>query len=279
MKASDRRIVMVVPLVALAIAFWLLVLSPKRQEAASLKEDVVSLEAEVSQLEQTVAAGEQAREDFSSDYKKVVVLGKAVPEGDDQASLLAQLSEISQEAGVTFRRLELAASVDEEGESATESAPAPEEAPAEASGSDTSSTASPAPATEEAAAVLPIGATVGPAGLAVMPYTLDFEGNFLRVADFIRGLDSTVNTADGQVGVEGRLLTIDGFSLTQDPTVGFPSLAASFAVTTYLTTPGEGVMGGTPEAPVPAATDAPSASPEVASPGEVTPSSEPGAAP
>jgi hypothetical protein len=102
----------------------------------------------------------------------------------------------------------------------------------------------PVSATEAAAALLPLGAEIGPAGLGVMPYTLTFTGDFFELADFIKGLDSQVKTSGEKVTVDGRLLTIDGFSLEADPKQGFPTLQATFAVTTYLTPPGEGVTGG-----------------------------------
>ena len=69
--------------------------------------------------------------------------------------------------------------------------------------------------------MMPLGAAIGPAGLAVMPYTLIFEGNFFQVADFIHGLDSLVETKNEEVAVTGRLITINGFALPEDP--GFPS--------------------------------------------------------
>ena len=70
-----------------------------------------------------------------------------------------------------------------------------------------------------------------------MPYTLTFNGDFFQIADFIKGLDSLVKTENAKVAVDGRLITIDGFSLASDPDAGFPALEATFSVTTYLTPP------------------------------------------
>ena len=91
---------------------------------------------------------------------------------------------------------------------------------------------------------------MGPAGLAVMPYTLDFSGNFFQIANFIKEIDSLVHTGPGKVAVDGRLVTLDGFALTAAAEKGFPQLNANFAVTTYLTPPGQGLTAGaTPTAP------------------------------
>ena len=75
------------------------------------------------------------------------------------------------------------------------------------------------PATEATAAVLPLGATVGAAGLPLIPYDFKFLGDFFDFADFFGDLDAQVKVTDDGSGptVHGRLLTIDGFALTANP--------------------------------------------------------------
>ena len=182
-----------------------------------------------------MAQAEEARQQFPVDYQRLVVLGKAVPGDDDTASLLVQVNWIAKGAGGSFREIQLSP-----GSGGT--AETPTVTPGAASGGE------PVSATEAAASLLPLGATIGPAGLAVMPYTLTLRGNFFEVADFIKGLDSMVETQQEKVSVDGRLLTIDGFSLEGDPEVGFPTLKATFSITTYVTPPSQGVAGeATPE--------------------------------
>jgi len=229
LKSNNSVIVGAVLIVVVGIAFWMLAVSPKREEAAKLDKQAASLETSLSIHQGEVTQGEAAREEFDSDYQKLVVLGKAVPGDDDTASLLVQINRIAEKTGVEFRNIKLTSDGGEE-----EAAAAPEGA-------------SP---TEATAALLPLGASVGPAGLAAMPYTLTFDGNFFTIADFIAKLDALVKTENEDVLVDGRLLTIDGFSLAPDEEKGFPALEGSFAVTTYLTPPGEGITGGaTPTAP------------------------------
>ena len=98
-----------------------------------------------------------------------------------------------------------------------------------------------------------------------MPYTLTFRGEFFQIADFIAGLDALVKTTNGRLNANGRLVTVDGFSLEEDEEAGFPTLTAKFAVTTYLTPPGQGVTAGaTPIAPP--ATTAPPTTPVTTTP-------------
>jgi hypothetical protein len=231
-SASKKLIVAMVAIAVLAAAFWMLLLSPKREDAQKLGKQVDKLEASLATHEAEVSEALQARDAFSRNYEQLVVLGKAVPADDDTASMIVQVNRIAEAADVEFRNLKLAS----EG-----SGEAPPVAVAPEGG------ASP---TEVAASTLPLGATVGPAGLAVMPYELTFDGEFFEMADFIKGLDELVKTENAKVAVTGRLFTINGFAL--EPVTGqpFPALQATFTVTTYLTPPSEGVTAGaTPTGP------------------------------
>jgi len=249
MKSFDRTLMVGLTALALVAVFWFVVLAPKRNEASDLKDEVDRLEAAVADQQETIAFAEQARREFPGDYRRLVTLGKAVPEDADTSSFLAQLSGISRRAKVEFRALEL---VDEavtgaapapvppaEEGGSTEEQPATDEVPAE------QTAPTPAPtATEAAAASLPIGATVGSAGLPVLPYKLEFQGGFFEIAGFMRGLDSLVGLKKQEVRSKGRLMTIDGFVLSRDLQKGFPSLLAAMAVTTYVTPADQGLTGG-----------------------------------
>lgn len=234
MNPANRAMAVLAAFAVLAFLFWTQLLSPKREEAKQLKAQVGQLQASLATHQAEIAEGEAAKREFSTEYQRLVVVGKAVPGDDDIASLLVQVNRLADNADGTFRDLQLSAEGGGEEPAATP--------PAAAGGE-------PASATEVAASLLPLGASIGPAGLAVMPYTVTFEGNFFEIADFIEGLDSLVDTKQEEVVVDGRLVTVDGFSLKADPDKGFPALQASFALTTYLTPPGEGAAGTLPESP------------------------------
>ena len=48
MLGSDRTVLVLVPVVALAVAFWFLALAPKRQEASDLQAQVDTLQTSIS---------------------------------------------------------------------------------------------------------------------------------------------------------------------------------------------------------------------------------------
>jgi Tfp pilus assembly protein PilO len=269
MKGADRAIVIALPVLLLAVAFYLMVLSPKRQEASTLAEENAALEQQVDDQNAVADFGEAARKDFPKYYSRMIVLGKAVPESADSASMLVQLNSISGSAGVEFRGLELgegsAASSEVSGEPppAATTEPSVSEVSAESTTETTegeattttevtATTTAPVPATETAAAVMPIGATVGPAGLPTLPYDLTFRGDFFQIADFIAGVDRLIGLkkSASQVAANGRLLTIDGFSLKGGRPGSSPELDALFAMTSYVTPGGQGLtLGASPTAP------------------------------
>ncbi len=237
MKASDRSVLIGLLVLGLVAAFWFLMLAPKRERADELTAKADGLRAAVAEQEALAASALQAQADYSKNFKRLVVLGKAAPPGGDTPSFLTQLADLTQSTGTRFASLTLAG---------------PEAIPTPATSETTTdqnaaAAATAAPATEAAAATLPLGATVGPAGLGVLPYTLAGSGNFFDVADLLAGLDSQVGTSGSRTKVGGRLLTISGFTLA--PTTG-GDLDLSLQVVSYVLPKSQGLTAGaTPAGP------------------------------
>ena len=256
MKSSDRTILIVLPLIALAIGFYLLVLAPKQREAGELQDKADSLSAEIQTSETAISTAEAARSSFAKNYADMVKLGTAVPEDDDQATLIHDLDAMGTDNDLDFQSF----AVSEDAAGATTSAPAPPASGTDSSSTstdstttETSTTTTSAP-TEASAATLPLGATVGPAGLPVTPYTLTYYGGFFDMAGLFSDLDNRVKVNDSGTDpiAHGRLMTVDGFAMSADPVKGFPSVAAEIAVTTYMVPADQGMAAGaTPAGPAP----------------------------
>lgn len=239
MRSTDRTIVLILPVIALLIGFWVLVLGPKQSQSGDLQGKIDELQTTLQTSQAQIAEGQAARQSFNKDYADLVSLGAAAPAGDDQATLVYDMSKLGEKNNVRFRSFEVTP-----GTAAAAATPAPAPAPAPAEGTTTDATA--VPATEAVAATLPLGAAVGPAGLPTMPYSFTYLGDFFDVAGLFGDLDDQVNTSDdgSSPAVRGRLLTIDGFALTANPALGFPSVQADFSVTTYLVPDEQGLEAG-----------------------------------
>jgi len=232
---STKTALAVVAVIALAGAFWLLLLGPKREKADELAEQTSSLRSEVASERQRAESAVVAKRDFPRYYSELVLLGKAVPAEAATPSLLVQLNGVSAKANTSFQSIS-------------------------GGGAGAEEEVVPALPGEEVVIPPPIGSSAGPGGLLGMPYSLQFDGGFFDVADFIQGLDSLVRTKDGIVDADGRLVMIDGFDLAPvEEHSGRPGeLTATFGVTTYVAPPGQGLTAGaTPAGPSTTAPEGP----------------------
>jgi Tfp pilus assembly protein PilO len=215
---SARTALAVVFVIAIAAAFWLILLAPKRDKANELKDQAATLSSELEAAQAQANEALTARKDFASDYAQLVQLGKAVPADAATPSLLVELQTLGALTRTSFDSISLGG-----GEGGGE-------APGEGGEPDS---------------LPPLGTTTGPAGLLAMPYSLEFEGGFFEIAEFIHGLDSLVTTKDGRVDARGRLITVDSFELAPaDEGEGSSNLLAHLSVSTYVTPPGQGLTAG-----------------------------------
>jgi Tfp pilus assembly protein PilO len=262
MKASDRTVLMALVLVGLLAATWFLLIAPKRQEASKLGDEIAQLEGDLSGQEALVAEGRAAQTEYQRNFSSLVVLGKAAPADGDTPAMLEQLVAISERANADFELLQQGSppevqqpvAAETTTDANAETPPAEGETPP-AEG-ETTTPVSTVPATEASAATMPLGATVGSAGLSVLPYDVRFTGDFFEIADLFKGVDQMVDSEAAKVDVSGRLVTVNGFTMTKEDTTS--PLEVQLSISTYVLPESQGLTaGGTSAAPpttVPAAT-------------------------
>lgn len=218
---STKTALSVFFVIAIAAALWLILLAPKRDRANELKDQAATLTTELAAAEAKASEALAAKKDFASDYAELVQLGKAVPADASTPSLLIELETLGTATHTSFDSIALGGGEGESGEEATGG---------------------------EAESLPPLGATAGPSGLLAMPYSLEFEGGFFDVANFIHRLDGLVTTKDDAVRAHGRLVTVDSFELApggaEEGKGSSGKLAAHLSVSTYVTPPGQGLTAG-----------------------------------
>ena len=223
MSTRDRTILGVVCLVVAIVAPYLLVISPKRAQASKLQTQINAVQAQLASVQQQLAEGERARAAFASSYTTLVRLGEAVPTDDNTPSLIYQLQAAAKQTGIQFQSLTFNAG--------------------QGGGSSSSNSSS------AAAGALPPGATVGPAGFPVEPFTFTFTGNFFHLANFLGRLQKFVTATNKKVSVSGRLMSLNGITFAPN-TTSSAQIQATIAATTYLLPASEGLLNGaTPSGP------------------------------
>jgi hypothetical protein len=214
-------VLIAVAFAAAAGAYWMLVLTPKREEAAKLSSQIALKQAALAQAEADLASYESARGSYRSNYSKVARLGKAVPANDDVRSLMVQINSAADSSKVDFRTISLGSSG---------------AAPAGVAGT---------PATSGAASALtppPGSSVVGTAGFSTMPFSFKFKGSFVSLGAFFNRLDRFVTVKNQNVDVTGRLLLLNSISLAPDSQKGFPLISAEVAANSYLLPPTQDVL-------------------------------------
>jgi len=268
----DGTVLAVIVVVAAIAAAWLLVISPKRDQAAKLDSQIHSVQSSLNSVRSQLAQAQAARSTFRGSYTMLVRLGEAVPTDDDVPSLIYQIQSAASATGVDFGGL----TVNPSGAASSTPASPPSSGTGAASTATPSSTP-PASATpgSSSAPALPPGVSVGPAGFPVEPFNFTFQGNFFHLANFFGRLEHFVQATNRRISVSGRLLTLEAINLAP-AAGGFPQIQATVSATTYLLPATQGLVeGATPAGPAqppavqPASTSSPQSSSGSAPPAAV----------
>jgi hypothetical protein len=216
MTGRDRIVLIVLATLGVLAAVWLLAVSPEREQAAKLSDQVNAASAQLATAEGQVASarGDQSR--YAAAYASVVSLGKAVPPGEEVPSLIYQLDRASKQKQVEFNSI--------------------------VSGSGGGSSASSAAS----------AATTAAAGFTAMPFTFVFNGSFEDLYHLFQQLNRyTLQTASGSLHVTGRLLTIQSVKLApvasaaaQGSSKSGEQLTGTITATAYVLPAGQGLTGG-----------------------------------
>ena len=279
----DKKIALMIVPLALVLGYWFMVLGPKRGDAAELGAQLEQVEKKRDDAQSQAAALEGSKNTYAKDYETVVRLGKAIPATLDMPSLIVQLDAAAKGTGIDFKKVRAGArnaappppaptqggtggDAAAGGEKAsTDGGKATEQANEAAKTSDSANAAAGADAAAGTAAS-------GAPGLDSVPLEFSFTGSFFDLADFFHRTKRFVRLANGNVKVQGRLMTIDGLTFTG---ASFPVIKAEVLATVYLSPKSEGTTAGatsegpatTPAAGAPAAgTPAPTTAPAGNSP-------------
>jgi hypothetical protein len=198
MTRRDRLVIVVVAVVAAIAASWILVVSPKRDQAAKLQSKVASAQQKLDSARTQLAQNAAASRQYASNYAALARLGEAVPATDDIPSLIIQLQDAADGARVDFQSLQ---------------------------------NGSAAGGTAGAAAAAPASGTAT-SGAAGEQLTFSFSGSYFQLSNFFNKVQHFVTPTGTGVQVRGRLLSLNSVSLTPG-SGGFPQITAQITATIY----------------------------------------------
>jgi Tfp pilus assembly protein PilO len=258
----DRKILLLLVPIALAAAYWFLLLSPQREQETKLQDQLTQAQSERDTAEQAASSLGAAKRNFATDYAAVIYLGKSIPSNVDMPSLIVQLDRAARGTGIQFTSMqtgERTAATPAAGAAPT-TTPGAQSAPGQAAQSatnavDNSNAASTAGSGQTPTDPSQAGAVPQQAALETVPLDFQFDGSFFDLADFFHRMKRFVRVANDEIIVRGRLMTIDSF--TFDSSESFPSLKATVHASVYLAPKAQGVSAGATQSGPDGATPAP----------------------
>jgi cell division septation protein DedD len=129
--------------------------------------------------------------------------------------------------------------------------------------------------------ITPATTAVPISGYAAIPITVEFQGNFYDLSDFLYRLRNLVDVRHGALDATGRLFAIDEIEFAEaPPPPGFPEIRAHLVIDAFVFGTGAAPTAAPPATPAPATTTtttttAPSATTSATTPATTTPTPAP----
>ena len=105
LSGRDRKLLIVIVVLAVLAGYWFLLLKPKRQEAVKLGDQLSKHESRRDAIRSKVDRLSAAQAEYAADYTTVVRMGKAIPPELDMPSLLVQLERAASGTRIKFDRI------------------------------------------------------------------------------------------------------------------------------------------------------------------------------
>jgi cell division septation protein DedD len=129
--------------------------------------------------------------------------------------------------------------------------------------------------------ITPATTAVPISGYAAIPITVEFQGNFYDLSDFLYRLRNLVDVRHGALDATGRLFAIDEIEFAEaPPPPGFPEIRAHLVIDAFVFGTGAAPTAAPPATPAPATTTTtttttPSATTSATTPATTTPTPAP----
>ena len=265
----DRKILLVLAPLLLAIVYWFVVLAPQRSESGKVEQELTKARGERDTAQAQIGQLNAAKASFASDYQTVIRMGKAIPESVDMPSLLVQLDRAARGTGINMNDIQVSPVSETEAPATTTPAPGGGANPgaggtgaqsmpgkaAQAAGNAVNQANGQSQQSADAANAAGGGAAApaapAPPGLATVGLKFKLVGDFFDMADFFHRMKRFVRVANEQIIVRGRLISIDDWTFQVKPD---GRLDADVGATVYLSPKAQGGVsaGASPTGPGPA---------------------------
>ncbi len=192
--------------IALLAALWMLAISPKRSESATVKSNVAAQEQRLSAAQTQLASYEASRKQYPGLLAELRGLDEAVPARGQISVLLRQLQKRAKARNATLQLVSLEAAA---------------------------ATAAPAPGAASGTSLTPGATPPSSGGLAKLPFSFEYSGRYFDLVKILKEARRTVAVKSGDLKINGRLVTIEALTFQRE-TPESSLIKANVAGTAYI---------------------------------------------
>jgi len=188
-KKRDISILIALGVVVFLVAWWFLIIGPKKDETAQKEKDYEAARQSYDQNRVRVQRIDEERSAARQATADLLKLSKLIPADSQVPSMIIELQSTANDAGIKFLK------------------------------------------------IVPNTAVAGTEGGTIVPFELNFQGQYYDVNDFLYRVENFARMEGNDISVGGRLISIVSLEMSEPNMGEFPDVLVKLGANAYMTSP------------------------------------------
>jgi len=188
-KKRDIGILIALGVVVFLVAWWFLIIGPKKDETAQKEKDYEAARQSYDQNRVRVQRIDEERSAARQATADLLKLSKLIPADSQVPSMIIELQSTANDAGIKFLK------------------------------------------------IVPNTAVAGTEGGTIVPFELNFQGQYYDVNDFLYRVENFARMEGNDISVGGRLISIVSLEMSEPNMGEFPDVLVKLGANAYMTSP------------------------------------------
>lgn len=189
MKKRDISILIALGVVVFLVAWWFLIIGPRKDETAQKEKDYEAARQSYDQNRGRVQRLDEERSAARQATADLLKLSKLIPADSQVPSMIIELQSTANDAGIKFLK------------------------------------------------IVPNTAVAGTEGGTIVPFELNFQGQYYDVNDFLYRVENFARMEGNDISVGGRLISIVSLEMSEPNMGEFPDVLVKLGANAYMTSP------------------------------------------
>jgi len=188
-KKRDISILIALGVVVFLVAWWFLIIGPRKDETAQKEKDYEVAKQSYDQNRGRVQRIDEERSAARQATADLLKLSKLIPADSQVPSMIIELQSTANDAGIKFLK------------------------------------------------IVPNTAVAGTEGGTIVPFELNFQGQYYDVNDFLYRVENFARMEGNDISVGGRLISIVSLEMSEPNMGEFPDVLVKLGANAYMTSP------------------------------------------